>query len=108
MTKKEVPQCRCGEPMLWSFSIAFNEWVCVPCGEAEPMFHGSPKMSVSHQKISAMNKKYDHDLKRLAFLKGGASCSDCRKGGGNNCETCKLSESLKYWETNKHIKEEIA
>lgn len=96
------PKCTsCGEPMMYSFCIMYNEYVCIPCGIAKPMFgNGCDTIKTTEEKERKLKEKYKDDIKFLAFTQGGASCSKCNKTGGNNCPTCKLPEELKDWGKN--------
>ena len=95
----ERPKCpSCGKPMIFSFCIMYNEYVCIPCGRAVEMFNGLYKIKTTQKKEDQLKENYSDDITLLAFTRGGARCKDCNKYMGNNCPTCKLPKELKYWQ----------
>ena len=92
------PKCpTCGKPMIFSFCIAYNEYVCIPCGKSVPFFNGLEEITTTRKEEKKTKKKYENDINRLAFIQGHATCSKCNEPGGNNCPVCKIESEFKYW-----------
>lgn len=92
------PKCpECGEPMLFSFCVAHNEYICVLCGIAKPFCHGLKEIETTQLQEDNLKLKYKDDIKRLAYTQGGAMCCECNQTGGNNCKNCKFPDEFKYF-----------
>ena len=92
------PKCPiCGQPMISSFAYPQKEYVCVPCGHAEEFLNSCEEIEIEEKYERKLKKKYHDDLKRIAFMWGGAICGACGKRGGNNCPKCEIKDSFKYW-----------
>ena len=88
--------------MLQTMCIIGCELVCVPCqtwiwvcNTYEEMYSSS----FEHRVLTSLCQKGIH---KLAFERGGATCCDCDKSGGNNCPTCNIDYDYKF----KPIKQE--
>ena len=102
MAKEEIihrPECPdCNNPMIFSFCIAYKEYICIPCGRSAEFFHGLEKIETTQKKEDALKKKYESDLDRLAFTVGGANCGKCNSSAGNNCKNCTFPDEFLYWD----------
>ena len=95
INRPECPQCN--NAMIFSFCIAYKEYICIPCGTSEEFLNGLETTETTQKKEDALKKKYSADLDRLAFTLGGATCSKCNSSKGNNCKHCKFPDEFKYW-----------
>lgn len=92
--KSEYPECpRCEQAMVWSFAMSGCEYVCLPCWEGVPMWHGRPKLERSDRYMAEKKRKWSTELSIMARRWGGASCAICDDG---SCWLCKLTDDKGY------------
>ena len=94
LTCRVCPNCK--RIMIQTMCLRGCELVCIPCQFGVGIFNSLQEVYIHYSIHDILREKYEADIHKMAFEFGGATCMQCNKQGGNNCETCNIDYEYKF------------
>ena len=99
--KKRMLRCRicpsCRGIAVQTMCLQGCEIVCVRCQRGTGVFNDWDEVYIQKEAHDKLREVYEPDIHKMAFEYGEAGCCDCRKQGGNNCETCNIDYEYQFY-----------
>ena len=76
--------------MIQSMCLRGCELVCIPCQTGVGIFNNYEEVYVPNEIHTLLYEKYEKDINKLAFERGGVTCNQCGSSEGNNCDLCNI------------------